>query len=123
MKGIYLSVLPDILETNANSVLPTALSIKIAKFNNEVTENSKIYKEVLNRLVENYVEKDEDGNLKIDSQGNAKLKENYRAEWDKEYRELENQEFEFKTKFTLDELEKLELTPIQASAMLTLVDE
>ena len=122
MKGTYLKILPEILQNNANKVLPTKLSIKIAKLNLEVEKNLKIYKEVITKLLERYATK-ENGKPKIEKDGTVVLINGVEDKWNKEYNELENEDFEFNVHFTEDELNDLVLTPIQASALMELIEE
>lgn len=122
MKGTYLKILPEILQNNANKVLPTKLSIKIAKLNLEVEKNLKIYKEVITKLLERYAVK-ENGKPKIEKDGTVVLISGVEDKWNKEYNELENEDFEFNVHFTEDELNDLILTPIQASALIELIEE
>lgn len=123
MKSAYLTLMPDILKSNSSEPFPTKLSIKIAKLNKELEDNLSIYRTVLNKLVDNYVKKDENGKPMIDEDGTVTLKEDCAEQWRKEYGDLENSEFEFKTTFTEDELSLMKLTPVQAATMMELVKE
>lgn len=123
MKGYYLKTIPEILKNNANIIFPTKLSLKIAKFNKEAEDNISMYRMVLDKLINEYVEKDENNKPLIKEDGTAILKDDCIEKWNKEYNDLENSEFEFKTKFTMDDLDLMKLTPVQASTMLNLIEE
>lgn len=123
MKGYYLKTIPEILKNNANIIFPTKLSLKIAKFNKEAEDNISMYRMVLDKLINEYVEKDENNKPLIKEDGTATLKDDCIEKWNKEYNVLENSEFEFKTKFTMDDLDLMKLTPVQASTMLNLIED
>jgi len=81
MKGSYLKIMPEIMQANANKILPTKLSIKIAKLNIETETNISIYKSVLNNIIDECAEKDKLGVPKIDNDGIITLKEDKVNSW------------------------------------------
>lgn len=121
MKGTYLKVLPEVLKENANKALPTKISIKLAKLNFEVEKNMSIYKTVLEKIIDECAEKDEAGKPKITDDGVITLIEDKIPVWKEQYGALEDEEFDFETRFTEEELNELSLTAIQAAAMISLV--
>lgn len=121
MKGTYLKSLPEIMKENANKVLPTKISIKLAKLNVEVEKNINIYQTVLEKIIDECAEKDENNKPKITEDGIITLLKDKISVWQEKYNTLENEDFEFTVHFTEDEINELTLTPAQAAAMINLI--
>lgn len=123
MLGVDLQLLIGLLKNNSSTVLPTALSIKLARFKREVDANLDIYREVLTKLVNNCAQMNDNGTPIIDENGNILLKPEKQQEWQEHYSDLENTKLNVSITFTNDEIEKLKLTPAEAEVMLKLIKD
>ena len=121
MRAVDLKNLNDLIIANWELQLPTSLSIKLARLKTKTSEHIEVYKEVLNKLINECVEKDENGNPKIDAEGNLTLLPDKATLWQKGVTELELEDFLIDINFTEEELNQLTLSPSQANTMLLLV--
>lgn len=122
MTAIDLRNLQSFLSNNANNVYPAKVSLKIARLKKEVDEQAELYDEVLKKIFETCVKKDENNKYKV-TENEIELIEGKEQEWEKQYNELKTLELEIKTKFTEDEVSNFVLTPAQATTIIKMIDE
>lgn len=103
----------QIFERFYNKTLPVKTSYKIMKFLEGANKDIQFFKEKLAELIDKYGEKDSEDRL-ILKDDNYKIKEDYIIDFNNDYAELQEIEIEIKDIiFTLDELESMELTPME----------
>jgi len=91
--------------------LPVKLAYKIKKIYKEVDEELKILEESKDKLLDNYAEKDENGDLKNED-GFFTIPKMYREHFEKELNELNNMKIKISfTPIKEEEIENMEITP------------
>lgn len=105
-----LFVLKGIIEKIKSKTFSIETQYKFLKLNKIVDSEIEIFEEQRNILVEDYGEKDENGNLVVEN-GGIKIKAESQEECEKKVKELNEMQVQFPdTYFSLSELEPLELT-------------
>ena len=112
----------DMLKANANTYFDTELSIKLAKLKLNIDEQTKIYNEVVTRLLNECAEKEE-GKYKTDDNGNVLIKSDKIEMWEEEFGKIENTDFTLDITLTTDDISKLKMTPMQASSLLLIEED
>ena len=123
VKGKDLKTLQQALNNNYNIPFDTKLSIKLARLKSELSSNTKIYDEVVKKLINECAELDENNEPKLNEQGNIILKNDKINKWSEGWRILQDEEFSFAITFTMDELDNMKLTPAGAEVFLNLIEE
>lgn len=102
----------NIRDTLINKKLPIKTSYKFSRFFNQLENEAKFFNETLQKIVDEYGQRDENGEfiLTSDKQG-VKIKEDKLEECMSKIDELSNVEahLEYEPVFSLDELEGLDL--------------
>ena len=91
--------------------LPVATAYKFSTLFKALKEHSSFYQDELTKIIEEYALRDDDGKIISLGQDTVKLQEDKLDEAQKSFAELSELEVEVPdVKFSLEELEKLELT-------------
>jgi len=99
---------------------------KFSKLFAQVTKETTFFDENINRLVQTYGKRDENGDfVLLEDKSGVVIDESRYAECMKEMQELNNLEVEldFNGKFTLDELEALELSYAEFEQLMPFIEE
>lgn len=105
------------------------ISIKVAyklnKLNNKIQEEIKFYEESLKKILDQYAEKDENGNyIENEAKTGVLIQKDFREICYKKVNELHNLDISnIDITFTLDELENLQITPSDLNCLLDLITE
>ena len=92
--------------------MPTKIAYKFMKLLKAIEEEEGFFNDRMREIILEYGKKSEDGQPVFLENGNVEIIEGKEIECNEKVRELENLEVEIPdTKFTLDELEVLELSP------------
>lgn len=106
-----LSALP-ILEELSKKTFKGIIAFKIARVIKKLREESEIFNEVRRKAVENFAEKDENGNLIISNDGIIKLQEDKINECNNSILEILNEIIKLEIeKLPLELFEELEFSP------------
>ena len=97
---------------------------KFSKLAHKLEEETKFYHEKLQNLVDQYVEKDENGMpVYTEDRTAMKIIAGKEEECSKAMNELQNLEVEIAPSFTIDELEGISLTPAQMQGLYPFIIE
>ncbi len=115
----------EVLLKFSEQKLPIKLSYKIMKIMSSLEREIDFYRNKLANLIQEYGLKDEEGNLVYsEDKENIKLKDGVSEEFYEKYTELMNLEVEIEDfYFSLQELEKLELTPKELYILRDFIDD
>lgn len=105
--------------------LPIKLTYKISKLFSAINEETEFYYEKLREIVDNYAERDEGGNPVSANDGlGVKIQKDLIPECQKQLNELTSLEVMLPDiRFTLDELEPMDMTVDDFTLLLPFVDE
>lgn len=104
--------------------LPLKTAYKLNKLARRLENEQTFYHENLRKILSQYAEKDENGEIKFDETGNIVLIRETIQECNKELTELQNLIIEdIGVEFTLDELGGLEISPMELSCLFSLITE
>lgn len=117
--------LQDLHEKIRDQKLSIKVAYKFSKLFTEIDRESEFYRTKLQEIIDKYSEKDEDGNpVPADGGVGIKIQQDLLMECQKELNELFSLEVEFpEIHFTLNELETLELSVDDFSALLPFIEE
>lgn len=99
---------------------------KLSKLSNLLDNEIAFYQEQYKKIIDLYAEKDENGNYKFvdENQQNIKIQSDKVKEASSAFEELQNLEVELPDiYFTLDEFEKIEITPEDISGIIDFIKE
>lgn len=104
--------------------MPIKTAYKLNKLARRLENEQVFYQEKIQKILNQYAIKDEDGNIKPDETGNIRLVAETVEDCEKELNELQNLEIEdINVSFTLDELEGLQVSPMELSSLFSLITE
>lgn len=108
-----------------NAQLPIRLAYKFNKLNDFISTEAHFYQESLQKILDQYAERDESDNFVTNSDGTGILiKPDFVDICHKKINELQSIDFEIKDiKFTLEELESLQITPSELYCLTSLIEE
>ena len=96
---------------------------KICKFFTKVEEEYNFYDKELNKILDKYAEKNEDGNYKTNNNG-VQIKPEFIKTAKDQLESLMNLEVDFiDIKFTLDELDTIQLSIEEINALIPFIEE
>ena len=99
------------------------LSYKIMKLLTSLENDIKFYNQKVQELLDNYAKKDEEGKY-IENNGSISIQEDKFQEFQKAYQEIQECEIELPNiKFTMEELNNLEISPKEAYALKSIIEE
>lgn len=114
----------QLYESLKQKILPVQTTYKISKLFTAIEEGSKFYAERLQQLIENYGIKKEDGQYQMMEDGSYEIKPEFINEVNHQQKELLNFEIDLPDiTFTLDELEKVELSVEDFNQLLPFIKE
>lgn len=99
---------------------------KLSKLSNLLDNEIAFYQEQYKKIIDLYAEKDENGNYKFidENQRNIEIQSDKVKEASSAFEELQNLEVELPNiYFTLDEFEKIEITPEDISGIIDFIKE
>lgn len=98
--------------TIVDAKMPTKTAYKFMKLLKAIEEEETFFNDKMREIIFEYGKKDENGQPIFLENGNVEIVEGREVECNEKVRELENIEVEIPdTKFSIDELEVLELSP------------
>lgn len=101
-----------VFQNIVNLPMPASLGFKVAKIASQLNEQFQIFIQYRDKLFNDFVEKDENGEFKRNSDNTFVVNEENRAAYQEEIENLLKENIEILgTKFTIDDLEHFELTP------------
>ena len=104
--------------------VPAKVAYKFNKLCLSLNEDSKFYDEQLEKIIQKYADKTEDGTVKTSPDGGVQIKEGQVAAAQKEISNLDNLEIEVPDiYFNLDELDGLGLSIADFNAILPFIKE
>ena len=114
----------DIYTRVKGAKVPAKVAYKFNKLCIDLDADNKFYNEELNKILQQYANKNEDGSFKRTEGGGIDIKEDQIETAQKEIDSLYNLEVDVPDiKFTIDELDGLELSIEDFNAMLPFIDE
>ena len=98
---------------------------KFNKINLALLPDIEFYQENIQKILDNYAEKDEDGNFKSNEENSGvMIKEEKIEQCHKEINDLQSIDVEISDiVFTMDELEGLKITPLELSSLMPLIKD
>ena len=118
-----LNVVP-VLQEMSNKSFPGATSFKIARLIKACEIELQTFEESRRKIIEEYGEKDEKGELKIFDNQQIKVKEEYREKCAVSLNELLNTEIELNvSKIPVNSLEQIDITPNELIKMEAFIEE
>lgn len=118
-----LITLEPVFNQMANQHLPVRTLYKLSKLSKTVSEEMEFYRDKMRSIIMEYAEKDEDGNPTQEN-GNVKIVPEKITDCNNEIGELLALEIELPDiVFSLDELEKLDLSLEDFNKLLPFIDE
>ena len=104
--------------------LPLKTSYKLSKLARRLETEQNFYQDKLRKILSQYAEKDEKGEIKFNERGDIVFIPETIRECEKEITELQNFKIEdIEITFTLDELEALQITPLELNCLFPLITE
>ena len=104
--------------------LPIKLAYKLNKLARKLENEQNFYQENLKKILDQYAQKDEKGEIKFDENKNILLIPESTKECETKLFELQALEIEeLDVEFTLDELNGLEISPMELSPLFSLIKE
>lgn len=104
MKLYDLLELRRIFASHMDDGLPAILSYKLYKMIKRSDEEEKFYVQELNKIIQEYAERDEAGDI-ITVNDSVKMSETKKEQWKEKLNELQNIEIDYSISFSLSELE------------------
>lgn len=106
MKLYDLLELRRIFAPHMDDGLTAALSYKLYKMIKRSDEEENFYVQELNKIIQEYAERDETGNI-ITTDNSVKMDETKKEQWKAKLDELQNIQIDYSISFTLSELEPI----------------
>lgn len=104
----------EIFSTLSQKKLNMRMAYQLAKIIKEVQKEFELFQETRMKLINEYAERDEDGQLKVDENNNFTIPKEKIQDFQKELNELLETQVELQiNKINLDELENVEFTPME----------
>jgi hypothetical protein len=123
MKLSTITPLYNTLQTLSEKELPIRLSYKISKLLQSLSQDKEFYSEKFKNIVLKYAERDEKGEMIFVGE-DVKIQPEFISSAEKELEELDEIEVtDIGVKFTLNELECLEMRPIDLQPLLPFIEE
>lgn len=113
----------EVFQSFIEQKLAFNLSYKIMKLLTSLENDIKFYNQKVQELLDNYAKKDEEGKY-IENNGSISIQEDKFQEFQKAYQEIQECEIELPNiKFTMEELNNLEISPKEAYALKSIIEE
>lgn len=113
----------EVFQSFIEQKLAFNLSYKIMKLLTSLENDIKFYNQKVQELLDNYAKKDEEGKY-IENNGSISIQEDKFQEFQKAYQEIQECEIELPNiKFTMEELNNLEISPKEVYALKSIIEE
>lgn len=108
-----------------NEKMPLNVAYQLSQISKEVTDCISFYQDKYNHYLEQYAEKDADGNFKMnENETGVILKKDCAAEARQKFKELDDYEFPLELKkIPLSSFEKIEISPSILTGLLPFIEE
>lgn len=124
MKLVDVINFRDIYGALYDKQMPIKVAYKLSKLAHKAETESKFYHDKLQEIVDTYVEKDENGQLVYTEDKSAmKIIAGKEEECSKAMTDLQSIEVDIEPCFTIDELDGLELSPLQMQTLYSFIIE
>lgn len=113
----------EVFQSFIEQKLAFNLSYKIMKLLTSLENDIKFYNQKIQELLDNCAKKDEEGKY-IENNGSISIQEDKFQDFQKEYQEIQECEIEIPNiKFTMEELNNLEISPKEAYILKSIIEE
>lgn len=104
--------------------VPAFIAYKFNRLCTNLEENCKFYDEQVNKIIQEYADREEDGTIKRTPDGGIQVKDGQTAVAQKELNDLDNLDVEVpEIYFTVEELDRLNLSIADFNYMLPFIQE
>ena len=119
-----IAYIAPIIKKYSQSTLPIKTTYKLLKLSKFVQSEMDNYQKILDTIIEKYADKDENGDVIRLENGNFQIAEEAVDKANKELQDLVSVEIEIPDiKFDLNELESIELTPVELDVLMNFINE
>lgn len=123
MKLSQIEPLKETLLNISQKELPFRLAYKISKLSEKIEKDYLFFTEEVQKIIIKYAERDEKGEIAFEG-NNVKIQRDLIEQAEKDLKELDEVEIEeIDVSFTLDELESLNIKPLEVSALMPFIKE
>jgi hypothetical protein len=123
MKLSQIEPLKETLLNISQKELPFRLAYKISKLSEKIEKDYLFFTEEVQKIIIKYAERDEKGEIAFEG-NNVKIQRDLIEQAEKDLKELDEVEIEqIDVSFTLDELENLNIKPLEVSALMPFIKE
>lgn len=123
MKLSQIKPLKETLLNISQKELPFRLAYKISRLSEKIEKDYLFFTEEVQKIIVKYAERDEKGEIAFEG-NNVKIQQDLIKQAEKDLQELDEVEIEeIDVSFTLDELENLNIKPLEVSALMPFIKE
>ena len=123
MKLSQIEPLKETLKNISQKELPFRLAYKVSKLSEKIEKDYLFFTEEVQKIIIKYAERDEKGEIAFEG-NNVKIQRDLIEQAEKDLKELDEVEMEeIDVSFTLDELESLNIKPLEVSALMPFIKE
>ena len=123
MKLSQIEPLKETLLNISQKELPFRLAYKVSKLSEKIEKDYLFFTEEVQKIIIKYAERDEKGEIAFEG-NNVKIQRDLIEQAEKDLKELDEVETEeINVSFTLDELESLNIKPLEVSALMPFIKE
>ena len=123
MKLSQIELLKETLLNISQKELPFRLAYKVSKLSEKIEKDHLFFTEEVQKIIIKYAERDEKGEIAFEG-NNVKIQRDLIEQAEKDLKELDEVETEeINVSFTLDELESLNIKPLEVSALMPFIKE
>ena len=123
MKLSQIEPLKETLLNISQKELPFRLAYKVSKLSEKIEKDYLFFTEEVQKIIIKYAERDEKGEIAFEG-NNVKIQRDLIEQAEKDLKELDEVETEeIDVSFTLDELESLNIKPLEVSALMPFIKE
>ena len=124
MKLVDTLAFGDVYAEVKDQKMPMRIAYKFSRAAEQMAHEAEYYRDKLRELIDTYVVKDEEGKPQLVEDGEGmKIKAGMENECAAAINELQSIEVEVKPVFDIEDLESLELTPVQTRILLPFIIE
>lgn len=104
--------------------IPLKTAYKLNKLHTKIKVENKFYEEEFQKLLDKYAKKDDNGDFLMNEDGSGvMIKEDLQRECHQKIEELQNMEVDIeKILFTLDELNCIEVSPMELNSLIPFIE-
>ena len=123
MKLSQIEPLKETLLNISQKELPFRLAYKVSKLSEKIEKDYFFFTEEVQKIIVKYAERDEKGEIAFEG-NNVKIQRDLIEQAEKDLKELDEVETEeINVSFTLEELESLNIKPLEVSALMPFIKE